>query len=540
MRKILSLSILIALASSCAQVLTPDGGPKDRTPPKVVSYSPDSAATNFTGKKIVIHFNEYIQLKDIQNQLIISPPLNHDPEVTIRKKDIVIELKDTLLPNTTYSISFGNSIHDITEDNIVDNFRYVFSTGPVIDSLRISGKLVNASTLAGEKGIYVMLYSETGDSVPLKNKPYYFTKTKPDGSFVLTNLRAGTYKVFALDDKNSNYRFDNSSERIAFSDQLLQLSKNNDSLNLKLFMEEPVKQTLIKATQPGPGRLTFAFAMPLGKPKVTFSPKLPSEMEMFNEISVTRDTLDFWFSTVTLDSLTFFVSDETTGFKDTLTLQLAKPGTKNKHSRSGGTDPVKLQFVSNIQSGQDFDLGKQLQFTSNNPLKNVNTKNIFLLKGKDTIATDISLSENKRFLVFKNVFEEDSSYSIFIKPGAVTDWFGQKNDSVKMNFHIQKSGHYGTLKAKLSGLPSGNYILQVVNDKDVVLRETKITDAKEVDFDLLSPGQYRLKLIADANKNGKWDTGNYLQHKQPEKIIYYINPVRMRAGWDMEVEWNFK
>ncbi|HET6989830.1 MAG TPA: Ig-like domain-containing protein, partial [Bacteroidia bacterium] len=140
-------AIFIALASSCAQILSPDGGAKDRTPPKVTSYTPDSAATNFTGKKIVLHFNEFVQLKDLQNQLIVSPPLNHDPDVTIRKKDIVIELKDTLLPNTTYTISFGNSISDITENNVLDNFRYVFSTGPVIDSLHLSGKIVNASTL---------------------------------------------------------------------------------------------------------------------------------------------------------------------------------------------------------------------------------------------------------------------------------------------------------------------------------------------------------------------------------------------------------
>jgi hypothetical protein len=138
------------------------------------------------------------------------------------------------------------------------------------------------------------------------------------------------------------------------------------------------------------------------------------------------------------------------------------------------------------------------------------------------------------------VLDEDSSYSIFLKPGAVTDWFGQKNDTLKVSFKIQQARHYGTLNVKLTGIPSGNYLLRLVNDKDVLIREVKIADVASAKFDLLPPGQYRLKLIADVNKNGKWDTGNYLQHKQPEKIIYYVNPIRMRSGWDMDVEWIFK
>ncbi|HET6992780.1 MAG TPA: hypothetical protein VFJ43_15710, partial [Bacteroidia bacterium] len=402
------------------------------------------------------------------------------------------------------------------------------------------GKIVNASTLAGEKGIFVMLYEQTSDSVPLKKRPYYFTKTKDDGSFMMTNLKAGKYKVFALEDKNSNYLFDNTEERIGFSDDLLDLSKNNDTLNLKLFHEEPTKQARVKATQVAAGRFNFSYALPLKNPQVTFRPAIPASMEIFREVSVTGDSLDFWFSSVNLDSLTFFVSDEATQLKDTVTFQLLKPGDKNKHGRSGATDPRKLQFNANVQQGQEFDLGKQLMFTSNNPLKNFNPKNFILLRGKDTLSVDLLLSDNKRYLTIKNVLDEDSSYFIFVKPGAVTDWFGQKNDTLKASFKIQKASHYGTLNIKLTGIPSGNYVLQLVSDKDVLIRQTKIADVSSAKFDLLPPGQYRLKLIADVNKNGKWDTGNYLQHKQPEKIIYYINPVRMRSGWDMDVEWIFK
>ncbi|MDQ3108778.1 MAG: Ig-like domain-containing protein [Bacteroidota bacterium] len=534
------LLILLSFLASCAQVLTPDGGPKDAIPPHVVEFAPDSAATNFTGNKIVLKFDEYIQLKDLNNQLIISPPLNNDPDVIIRRRDIVITLNDTLLPNTTYTISFGNSIRDITEENVLDNFRYVFSTGPVIDSLRISGKVVNASTLGGEKGILVMLYSNTGDSVPLKQRPYYFAKTKDDGSFTMTNLKAGKYKLIALDDKNSNYFFDNSAERIAFSSELLDLTKNNDSINLKIFKEEPLKQARIKAQQFAAGRFAFSYALPMKDPQVSFIPALPAGMEVFKEFSVNGDSIDLWFNTVLLDSITFVVHDETTALNDSVSMMMVKPGDKSKRIRTGANDPRKLVVNPNVASGQLFDLGKPLVITTNNPLRAFNPKDFILLKGKDTLKAEPSLSTNKRVISFNYTFAEDSSYSLHVKPGAVTDWFGQKNDTIKVNFKIRESRYYGTLSVKLTGLPAGNYLLRVVNDKDMVLREMKITNATTAKFELLSPGSYRLKLIADENKNGKWDSGNYLQHKQPERVIYYINPVKMRSGWDMDVEWIFK
>jgi uncharacterized protein (DUF2141 family) len=540
MRKLLPLFIFIVLASSCAQVLTPDGGPKDMIPPHVVGYTPDSAATNFTGNKIVLRFDEYIQLKDLNNQLIISPQLKNDPDVVIRRKEIVITLNDTLLPNTTYSISFGNAIRDITEENVLDNFRYVFSTGPTIDSLRLSGKVVNASTLSGEKGMLVMLYANTGDSVPMKQRPYYFAKTRDDGSFVMTNLRAGKYKLVALDDKNSNYLFDNAAERIAFSSDLIDLTNNNDTINLKIFKEDASKQERIKALQYAPGRFLFSYAASLKDPQVSFVPALPAGMEMFKEVSVTGDSIDFWIHPVLLDSVMFVIRDAATNLNDSVTLMLVKTFEKSKRGRGASNDPRTLVMNPNVANGQLFDLGKSLVITTNNPLKIFNPKDFILLKGKDTLKTDLALSANKRLITFNYTFEEDSAYSLFIKPGAVTDWFGQKNDTIKVNFKMREARYYGTLVVKLAGLPAGNYLLRVVNDKDMIVRETKISGATTATFEVLPPGTYRLKLIADENKNGVWDSGNYLQHKQPERVIYYINPVKMRSGWDMDVEWIFK
>ncbi|CAN5244160.1 Ig-like domain-containing protein [soil metagenome] len=540
MNKSLLFFVIVLFGASCAQVLTPDGGPKDMIPPHVIAYMPDSAKTNFTGNKIVLKFDEYIQLKDLNNQLIISPPLNNDPDVVIRKKEIVITLHDTLLSNTTYTISFGNAIHDITEDNVLENFRYVFSTGPIIDSLRVSGKVVNASALSGEKGILVMLYTDFGDSVPIKQRPYYFTKTQADGSFSMTNLKAGTYKIFALEDKNSNYRYDNEEERIAFSDELIKLNANHDSVDLKIFKEDPVVQKRIKAQQYAGGRFGFSYTLPLKNPQISFSPELPAEMKLYKEYSVTGDSIDFWFNPVSLDSLTFFIHDDATNLNDTVSMMMVKPGDKSRHIRTGANDPRKLYVNPNAVNGQLFDLGKMLFLSTNNPLI-VFHPELFLLKiGNDTLKPEISLSENKRQINFNTIFLEDSSYSLFIPPGAMADCFGQKNDTIKLNFKIRESRYYGALNIKFTGLTGGDFILQLINEKGIVFREIKIADKVNAKFDLLPPGTYRMKLISDVNKNGRWDSGNYLQHQQPEKVIYYINPVKMRSGWDMDVEWIFK
>src|ERR1044072_834737 len=243
------ITVYCVLALGCAQIVTPDGGPKDTSPPYAVHYSPDSAATNFHGTKIVITFNEYISLNDLNKQLIISPAVKRKPEVTVRKKDLVIQFKDTLEPNTTYSISFGKAIRDITESNVLNNFRYVFSTGPYIDSLKCSGRVVNAQNLRGEKNVLVMLYRNTSDSAPYREKPYYYTRTDDDGNFMLTNLAAATYRIFALADEGEDYLFNTPDERIAFSDSLLHLTGSVDSLRMLMFKERPSVQKLVKENQ---------------------------------------------------------------------------------------------------------------------------------------------------------------------------------------------------------------------------------------------------------------------------------------------------
>jgi len=200
--------LLLLFVASCAQVVAPGGGPKDKTPPRILKYTPDSAQLNFNSNKVVMEFNEYVQLKDLNNQLIISPPLEKTPDIKIKNKTLTIDLSgQKLKPNTTYSISFGNALQDLNEGNAIPDFKYIFSTGSYIDSLTVNGKVRTAFDHKTDKNILVMLYSEFGDSIVYKQQPDYFAKTNADGIFKISNVRPGTYKIFALKDEDNNYKY---------------------------------------------------------------------------------------------------------------------------------------------------------------------------------------------------------------------------------------------------------------------------------------------------------------------------------------------
>lgn len=529
-----AIVVYCMFAPGCAQVVTPDGGPKDRTPPHVVKYTPDSAATNFHGKKIVITFDEYIALNDLNKQLIISPAVKRRPEISIRRKDLIIEFKDSLDANTTYSISFGKSIRDITENNVLNNFRFVFSTGPVIDSLTYSGTVVNAQTLRGERNVLVMLYRNTGDSVPYKEKPYYYTRTDDNGNFLLTNLAAATYKLFALDDEGQDYLFNSSEERIAFSDSLIRLNADVDSVRMVMFRQQSTKQFLVNAAQMSAGRFQFIYNLPVTAPVVSTYPKVPLAMTPAVEANASGDTIEIWLPAIEIDSVNFVVASENTVL-DTIPMKLLKPGNK-KPVRAGVTDKRALILKHNGSTGKLLP-GNQFTIFASNPLRKIDTSKIMFRIGSGPVDGKIMLNKTGREIHFQVPFPEDSSFSVFIPPGALIDIFGQKNDTLKANFVVQPTRQFGNLSIRMPNLAAGKYLVEVMDDKDHVVRDTSIAGPANIHFSVMNAGSYRVRVIYDEDGNGKWTPGNYPMKKQPEKVLYYALPVKIRAGWDMDIEW---
>ena len=357
---------LIFLLDSCANIVTPRGGEKDTEAPKVIRCEPKNYSVNFHSRTISISFSEFIQLKDISNQMIVSPLLKEQPEVKIRNKSLVVSLPDSLKPNTTYAINFGNAIADITESNVLENYQYVFSTGDHLDSLDIKGKTMYAKDLSTEKGILIMLYEGQDDSLPLKQRPLYFARTTESGSFRMTNLRPGEYKMVALKDVNNNYLFDQPNESIAYTDQPVQAG-TKDTINLALFEEAPKRQQLLKAFSPEQGKILLTFRRPATNITIralhASSGKKHWEL---NEYSAGKDSLTCWITEDYLDTLKWEIA-ENGAVLDTAVITLRRKDMRGTTSKKNLQDP-RLSVQTSI-NGPAFDSFRKINLTLSHPVK---------------------------------------------------------------------------------------------------------------------------------------------------------------------------
>ncbi|MDP1747572.1 MAG: Ig-like domain-containing domain [Bacteroidota bacterium] len=548
--------LISTLIYSCAQVVAPGGGEKDITPPKVVKYIPDSASLNFKSKSIVVFFDEFIQLKDLNNQLIISPPLEKAPDIKVRNKMLTIDFdkEEILKPNTTYSISFGNALQDIHENNPIDNFKYIFSTGSFIDSLVVKGKIENAFDHKTDKGILVMLYTDFSDSVIYKKKPDYFAKTKEDGTFQINNIRAGKYKLLVLKDANANYKYDSESESVGFIDALIDVAEKKNIL-IDVFQEPSKKLFLKKNNYNSYGKISFIFNKPADSIRIEPLNLTLNDKDVFLDYSKNKDTLNYWFRKDDKDSIILQVKNGNT-IIDTVDFKIIKKEDALKSRRN----PLRLVVVNSPAGNQNVDLNAEFKIVFNNPLdpvlfNNITNKEITLLEDtipiKDyknlfyTLEPFNTISINSKIIakdgstkVVPVVFKENTSYHLFIPPGAFTDIFGLTNDTIKIDFKTREEKFYGTLKLNLD-IPAtpGNYIVQLLDEKESIVKESNINKSETLFYEYLYPKKYKLKIIYDNNANYKWDTGNLLQKLQPEKVIYNAEPVNTRPNWDLELEW---
>ena len=559
-----NLLIILLFFTACAQVVAPGGGNIDRKAPVVLKYNPDSASLNFNAKKIEITFDEMIQLKDLTNQLVISPPLQHPPEIAVQNKTLTIELdkRDTLQPNTTYSFTFGNSLQDITENNPNENFKYIFSTGLFIDSLSLKGKAENAFDHKTEKGVIVMLYNDLSDSVVFKKQPDYFAKTNAAGEFQINNIRIGKYKLVALKDANANYKYDSELETIGFADTIIDVTKNKAVL-ISMFQEPPKKLFIKKQLHQQYGNVVIIFNKPTDSIKINPLNNVIKENELFVDYSKNKDTLNLWFENVNNDSLILQVKD---GSKiiDTISFQLIKKETALKNKRN----PLKLNLTNNINGNQNVDLNTELQLQFSQPIFSINQSETVLFK-KDSVIdkhisflkpslqpvknikllygdTAILVKKTEHQTIWSNTppfnklvpFKEHSTYELLIPPGTFTDIFGLTNDTIKINFKTREERFYGSVKLKIN-LPTSNqnYIVQLLAENEKVVRENTINKSEIINYEYLQPNKYKLKIIYDLNKNNKWDGGNYLKKIQPERVLYNSELINIRSNWDMELEW---
>ncbi|HET6228076.1 MAG TPA: Ig-like domain-containing domain [Bacteroidia bacterium] len=550
------LFILCIFICSCAQISAPTGGALDKTPPKVLHYYPDSAALNFNSKSIEIVFNEFVELRELNSQLIISPPLEYTPEITTKKKtlSIVFDKREVLKPNSTYSISFGKAIVDNHEGTPLENFRYIFSTGSFIDSLSLSGSVQYAFNHKAEKNILVMLYADLTDSAIYKRIPDYFAKTTEVGSFTITNIRPGKYRVVAVKDDNNNYKY-NEGEVIGFLDSLVEAGKS-EALSIPLFQEEAKKVFLKKNSQINYGKFVFIFNKGTDSLHLNILNKDQFiGVKQLVEYSKMKDSITLWMDHIDKDSLVI-QSVNGSSILDTVRFnKLMKKETATKNTSRGG---FKLTPVNPLSG--EVDLNNPLVLLFSHPIEKINDSTPILLKQDtlsykklplaykklDSLRSAIILTTNQKpakntgtTKSTKNpILKENAAYDLLIPSGTFTDFFGLKNDTIRFKWRTREEKYYGTveLKLKFENIP-GNLIVQLLDDKENIIRQNIISQPETIFYDYLNPMVYKLKVIFDKNKNGKWDVGNYLEKKQPEQVIYNVEAVNIRSNWDQDLEW---
>lgn len=532
----LFLVVIVAsalLISSCAIKVAPTGGEKDVTPPKVLKSVPENYSTSFNQKEIVIEFDEYVQLKEADKQIIISPIIKPAPEISVKNKNVIVKFSESLQPNTTYTINFGNSITDVHEGNAFEGYQFVFSTGTALDSAMLKGKVYFAENLKTEKGILVLLYSNAVDSTPYKTAPDYFTKTDDAGNFVIKNIRNMSYKIFALKETDGNYMFNSSEEFFAFNGESVNTT-DTFLIELRLFKEPNPKFFIKNKGFSQKGKYVLVFNKPAGKIELI---NLSSEIFPFaqTEFSPQKDSLILWMKDTLANHfhVTLFNNNQ---LVDTI-LVSEKPGLKS----TGRDADYNGSLIASVNVGSTIKLKDTLTLMFSAPLI-VNKTNLTSIELTSDSVTKVPFTtewadSSNRKIKFLFTPAENKSYKLFIPPGSLTSIFGNRNDSLRFDISTVESSKLGSVAVKLSGLNEGSYLLQLVNDKDEIIHEKKVNGSGKFLFEFIEPLKYRLRLVYDTNSSGKWDSGNYLKNQQPEKIMYYSSDINIRANWDIEQDW---
>lgn len=526
----LFIMIMVLALAQCAKRGTPTGGEKDTTPPKLLRAEPENMTTNFKAKKIRLYFDEYIKLKDVQKQLIVSPPLKYNPLITPQgsaSKFIEITIKDTLKENTTYTLNFGQSITDNNEGNPNSFLSYVFSTGNYIDSLSVSGVVLDAFNKKVDQFVSVMLYeldSTYTDSTIYKRPPNYITNTLDSATtFKLNYLKEGKYALFAVKDEGKNNVFDQKADKIGFVTDTITLPTDT-TYTLSLFKEIPDYRAAVPSYA-AKNKIIFGYQGEAEHMQIEPLTKLTDSIKTKILKQTGKDTLNYWFTPFETDSIVFQVTNEKWKVKDTFTVKSRK------------LEADSLVLTPNQRASLAFE--EPFYIAANIPIVKIDSSKIALMN-KDSIPVKfiprLDSVENK--VIFDFDLEPNEKYIMDILPEAILDFFGNTNDTITYRLSTNGYADYGNLGLNLVGDPTYPIIVQLTDEAGKTKREIYATEPREFRFSHLKPSKYMIRVIYDTNGNGKWDTGSYLQKTRPEKVIYYPTVIEVRANWELVESFN--
>ena len=519
------LFLLLFVCIGCAKKGSITGGLKDTIAPTLKISFPENFSTNFKGNQIKLTFDEYIKLKGLEKQLIVSPPMKNEPLIIPSSvtKYLTIQIKDTLQPNTTYSFNFGQSITDNNEGNPLNQFKYVFSTGPYIDSLALGGRVKDALDREVESFVSVMLYEvneKFKDSVVYTSPPRYITNTLDSlKTFRLENLKAGKYLLVAMKDRNNNNKFNPKTEKIGFHKQFITIP-NDTVYEIELFKEVlPFKA--YKPSQVSGNRIAIGYDgkqdFSKSKPKIILKNNnqiLESIVTQFPK----KDSLQVWYKPIKADSLL---------------LNIKKESYVNDFSVKIKNQKKDTLSINAVQTGI-LNMRDEFTLESSTPLVKIDKSKIFINSSKTKITEFTpNYDDFNQKLVLNFPKNTSEKYQIQLLPGALTDFFEKSNDTLTYKLETRSESDYGNLIVDLQNVKRFPIIIELTNEKGEILAYDYSEKNTKVEFNFLEPKDYILRVIYDDNKNKKWDSGNYLEKRQAEEVIYYSKVIKdVRANWN--------
>ena len=596
-RWIALVSVIIAMYA-CASMGTPDGGPEDYDPPKFVRSTPEPNAINYNKKKVTIEFDEFIKLEKASEKVIISPPQAEAPEVRASGKKVIVQFQDSIKQDITYTIDFGDAIVDNNANNPLGQFAFAFSTGNTVDTMAVSGTVLNAENLEPIKGIQVGLHKNLNDSAFVKLPFDRISRTDSRGRFTIRGVAPGKYRIYALMDGNQNYFFDSKTEQIAWSDSLIVPSMEPavrqdtvwnpldtakidtiktinytrflpDNIMLRAFKEENDFQYLQKSERPKTNQFSIYFS---AKNK-----ELPAvkgldfdEQKLIVEANSRKDSLLYWITDTVLcerDTLTLRLDYWAT---DTLKQLVPKTDTlrfvnkiprerrlamreeemkkkekeRKKRARKGDTLSVETKFLSvNVDAPSSLDLNRNITVSFDEPITSIDTAAIHMAHKVDTVWQDIPFLfvtdtvAPRRYEILAD-WKPGDEYRLNIDSLAFKGVYGLHTDKVEKSLKVKTLEDYGTLYLNITGA-GPHAIVQLLNSSDAVIRQQPVTDKGTCDFYFLQPStKYYIRLFNDSNNNGKWDTGSYEQKLQAEEVYYFPKVWEMKANFEFEENWD--
>ena len=598
-RNMLWLPLLAVLAvMSCAKMGQPDGGWYDETPPVIVRTTPQDKDVNVNQKKISIYFDEYIKVDNPTEKVVISPPQIEQAEIAASGKRIVVELKDSLKPNTTYTVDFSDAITDNNEGNPLGNYTYTFSTGSHIDTMEVAGYVLNAQNLEPIKGILVGLYSNLSDTIFTKEPMLRVSRTDSRGKFIIKGVAAGDYRIYALQDADNNYVFNQKSEQIAFTHDIITPSSMpdirqdtiwRDSLHidsivrvgythflpddivLRAFTEVQTNRYLVKTERTEPDHFTMFFSYGDSLLPQIRGLNFNEQDAFIIEPTEKHDTITYWLRDTMLvnqDTLRMevkYMATDTLGVlrlqTDTMDVLAKVPYEKRMKQQADEYEEWKKKQDKAKKRGKEYETemppkalepkydvasepapDQNVIITVPTPLASADTSRIHLYSKHDTLwyrSPFILRPKPGKHRTYELLGEwrPGIEYSLEVDTMAFTDIYGKTSAPKKQGFKVKTEDSYATLLFDITGMADTAVVVQLLNSQDAMVKEVSTSNGR-AEFFYIKPDVYYARMFIDSNKNGVWDTGDYAAGRQAETTYYYPDKIECKAKWDLTLTWN--